>query len=144
MTKIKQIFPVPQGQRYYAVFTTDEDSSSGYYAERVDFIAIVKYYDPCDHDIVEVTGLLGDMDIASSEANYYGIYSGEALKTVFPELWEEMSNEQNELSPWEQIIAAQRDRLYSQSEQISLLKEKIARLERDMETRENSENFERN
>ena len=42
IVKIKQIIPVPQGRKYYAVFT-DENSNSGYYAERVDFIVVVRY-----------------------------------------------------------------------------------------------------
>lgn len=127
--KIKQIIPVPQDRKYYAVFT-DENSNSGYYAERVDFIVVVRY-EFNDHAPV-IMGLLGDMEPADTAENYYSTYSEEVLRNELPELWEEMSsNPQNELSPWEQIIAAQRDRLYSQSEQISLLKEKIASLEKN-------------
>lgn len=129
MAKIKQIIPVPQGRKYYAVFT-DENSNSGYYAERVDFIVVVRY-EFNDHGLV-IMGLLGDMEPADTAENYYGTYSEEVLRNELPELWEEMSaDNQNALFPWEQIIAAQRDRLYSQSEQISLLKEKIASLEKN-------------
>lgn len=129
MAKIKQIIPVPQGRKYYAVFT-DENSNSGYYAERVDFIVVVRY-EFNDHGPV-IMGLLGDMEPAYTAENYYGTYSEEVLRNELPELWEEMSSDpQNELSPWEQIIAAQRGRLYSQSELIGLLKEKIASLEKN-------------
>lgn len=124
--KIKQIIPIPQGRKYYAVFT-DENSNSGYYAERVDFIAVVEN---CEGTYV--VGLLGGMELADSWYNYDGTFSEDVLANEFPELWEEMSSDlQNELSPWEQIIAAQRGRLYSQSELIGLLKEKIASLEKN-------------
>lgn len=138
MAKVKQIIPVPQDRKYYAVFT-DESTNSGFYAERVDFIVNVTvktsdgYYD-------DYMGLLGDMQLPDDMENYYGTYSEEVLRNELPELWEEMSSDpQNELSPWEQIIAVQRDRLYSQSEQIGLLKEKIASLEK---MRENNEELE--
>lgn len=124
--KIKQIIPIPQGRKYYAVFT-DENSNSGYYAERVDFIAVVEN---CEGTYV--VGLLGGMELADSWYNYDGTFSEDVLANEFPELWEEMSSDlQNELSPWEQIIAAQRGRLYSQSELIGLLKEKIASLKKN-------------
>lgn len=96
MAKIKQIIPVPQGRKYYAVFI-DENSNSGYYAERVDFIATVKL----DHYTHVIMGLLGDMALAddADANNYYGTYSEEVLRNELPELWEEMSSDpQNELS----------------------------------------------
>ena len=103
MAKIKQIIPIPQGRKYYAVFT-DENSNSGYYAERVDFIAAVSCeLNHYDHVLM---GLLGDMTLADDSDNYYGTYSEDVLRNELSELWEEMiSDLQNELSPWEQIIA---------------------------------------
>ena len=89
IVKIKQIIPVPQGRKYYAVFT-DENSNSGYYAERVDFIVVVRY-EFNDHGPV-IMGLLGDMEPADTAENYYSTYSEEVLRNELPELWEEMSN----------------------------------------------------
>lgn len=100
MAKIKQIIPVPESRKYYAVFI-DEGTNSGYYAERVDFIVVVKNSDYCN-----IVGLLGDMELADIADDYYGTYSEYVLRNELSELWEEMiSDLQNELSPWEQIIA---------------------------------------
>lgn len=129
MSKIKQIIPVPQGRKYYAVYR-DEKTNSEFFAERLDFIVIVKR----EYNSLFVEGLSGYAEPASDFDNYYGTYSEEALKNELPELWEEMKSDeslfQDEFSLLEKFIAEQRERLNYQSRQIDLLKEKIAELEK--------------
>lgn len=129
MSKIKQVIPVPQGRKYYAVYR-DENSSSGYWAECLDFLALIK----TEYGDLIPEGLSGYMELASDYGNYFGTYSEDALKNELPELWEEIQAcgaFQNEPSPWEQLITELRDKLDLQSKQLDLLKEKIAALEKD-------------
>lgn len=128
MSKIKQIVPVPQGRKYYAVYR-DKNSNSGFVAERLDYLVLVKG----EFDYSYVEGLTGYTELASIYNNYYGTFSEDALKCELPELWEEMMSSglfQDEPSPLEKFIVEQRDRLNYQSRQIDLLKEKIAELEK--------------
>lgn len=128
MGTITQIFPVPQGMNYYAVYT-DERRKSGYRAERVDFLVLVK------KQILDFTleGLSGNMmKPASCYSSYRGTFSENALKSELPELWEEIKASGDfavEPTLWEKFMTEQRDTLLFQNEQINLLKEKIAALE---------------
>lgn len=128
MITITQIYPVPQGRNYYAVYT-DERRKSGYRAERVDFLVLVK------KQILDFTleGLSGNMmKPAGCYSSYRGTFSENALKSELPELWEEIKASGDfavEPTLWEKFITEQRDTLLFQNEQINLLKEKIAALE---------------
>lgn len=129
MGTITQIFPVPQGMNYYAVYT-DERRKSGYRAERVDFLVLVKkqFVD------FSLEGLSGNMmKPASCYSSYRGTFSEVALKSELPELWEEIKASGDfavEPTLWEKFMTEQRDTLLFQNEQINLLKEKIAALKR--------------
>lgn len=129
MTKIKQIIPVPRGRKYYAVYR-DETASCGYAVERLDFLVLVKR----KHEGLIVEGLSGYMEpVRDSADNYFGTFSEDVLKYELPEVWEEIKNcgaFQDDTSQLERFIAEQRDKLNTQSEQIDLLKEKIAELEK--------------
>lgn len=130
MITITQIYPVPQGRNYYAVYT-DEHRKSGYRAERVGFLALVK------KQIIDFTleGISGNMmKPASCYSSYRGTFSEDALKSELPELWEEIKASGDfavEPTLWEKFMTEQRDTLLFQNEQINSLKEKIAALEND-------------
>lgn len=129
MTKIKQIIPVPQGRNYYAVYR-DNNAKSGYIADRVDYLMLVK----SDNNEYSIEGLSGYVEIVSEGIyNYFGTFREDALKVELPELWEEIKTSsayQDELSAREQL-AEHRGKLNLMSKQIAMLEQKVAELKKE-------------
>ncbi len=129
MITITQIYPVPQGRNYYAIYT-DEYRKSGYRAERVEFLALVKKQ-IIDYMLEGISGNM--MKPASCYSSYRGTFSEDALKKELPELWEEIKASGDfavEPTLWEKFITEQRDTLMFQNEQIKSLNEKFSALEK--------------
>lgn len=129
MAKIKQILPVPQGRNYYAVYR-DNSAKSGYIAERVDYLMLVK----SDNNEYSIEGMSGYVEIVSEGIyNYFGTFREDALKVELPELWEEIKTSsvyQDELSAREQL-AEHRGKLNLMSKQIAMLEQKFAELKKE-------------